>query len=372
MVRMVPKLRVGLVGYGYWGPNLLRNYMDLADVEVRWVCDKDPEKLRKAKLRYPSVTVTEDVHDVFGDAEVDAVLVATPISTHFPIAAEALSAGKHVFVEKPMAASSWEAEQLVQLADSKGLTLMVGHTFQYSPPVIKTKELIDSGELGDVYFVCSSRVNLGLHQKDASVIWDLAPHDFSILFYWLDEEPTHISAMGRSCVQSSTPDVAFVNMAFESCAVAEVQLSWLSPVKLRRTLIVGSRKMLVYDDTEAVEKVKVFDHGVNLREPDSFGEFQLSYRTGDIVSPRLDNFEPLGQEARHFIECVTRGERPRSDGHDGLRVVRALERAEQALLHNGNLVRLHGAERAEGRVREGLGTSVPRSLQKPEYRPGLM
>lgn len=328
---MEDQLTVGLIGYGYWGPNLLRNYNEMPDVRVKWLCDRDRTRHAKAKARYPGLQTTQRAEDLFADPEVDAVLIATPISTHFQLARGALEAGKHVFVEKPMTASSRDAEILVHLAEARKLTLMVGHTFEYSPPVVKIKELLDSGELGQVYFVASSRVNLGLHQKDVSVIWDLAPHDFSILFYWLGEEPLAVNAFGRSCVHRCNPDVAFVNLAFPSGAVAEVQLSWLSPVKLRRTMIVGSKKMLLYDDTESVEKVKLFDHGVNLSEPGSFGEYQLSYRTGDIVSPRLESQEPLLTEARHFVRCIRTGARPRTDGASGLRVVRALERAEESL-----------------------------------------
>lgn len=330
-----PSLTVALIGHGYWGPNLLRNYFELPDVKVKWVCDRDAGKLGKAKTRYPSVLVSESYGDVLGDPEVDAVVIATPISTHFALADAALSAGKHVFVEKPLTASSDDAARLVRHAESRNLTLMVGHTFEFSPPVVKIKELIDSGEIGDVYFVSSSRVNLGLHQKDVSVIWDLAPHDFSILFDWLDEEPEYVSAMGRGCLNCDIPDVAFVNLRFPSGAVAEIELSWLSPVKLRRTIVVGSKKMLVYDDTETVEKVKVYDHGATVVDPTSFGEFQLSYRTGDIVSPHLDSYEPLHTEASHFVSCVREGRKPKTDGRSGLRVVRALEQAEASMAAHG-------------------------------------
>lgn len=313
----------------------MRNYMELSGVTVKWVCDKDASKLAKAKLRYPTVTVTEDYRDVLGDTDVDAVLVATPISTHFGLAMSAIEAGKHVFVEKPMTASEFEARALIAAAEARGVTLMVGHTFEYSAPVITIKELIASGEIGDVYYISSSRINLGLHQKDASVIWDLAPHDFSILFDWLGEEPKQVSAVGRGCIKCEIPDVAFVTLRFPSGAVAEVQLSWLSPVKLRRTLVVGSKKMLVYDDTESVEKVKLYDHGVNIMDPGSFGEFQMSYRTGDIVSPHLGASEPLGVEAKHFVDSIRTGTKPKTDGYSGLRVVRALERAEASLMSGG-------------------------------------
>lgn len=325
------KLTVGLIGYGYWGPNLLRNYMELPEAEVKWVCDRNPDQLQKVRLRWPTVQTTESAEDLFGDPEVDAILIATPISTHFPLAKAALVAGKHVFVEKPLAPSVVEADALAELSEQLGLTLMVGHTFEFSPPVTQIKEIIDSGDLGEIYFITSTRVNLGLHQHDVSVIWDLAPHDFSILFDWLDEEPVQVSAVGRGCVHPSIPDVAFVTLRFPSGVVAECELSWLSPVKLRRTMVVGSKKMLLYDDTEPAEKIKIFDHGVNRVEPSSFGEYQLSYRTGDILSPRVDPGEPLHLEARHFVRSVLTGERPKTDARNGVRVVRALERAHASL-----------------------------------------
>jgi len=326
---------VALIGYGYWGPNLLRNYMELPGATVKWVCDSRPEALAKAHARYPTVAGTTDYREVLADAQVDAVLIATPISTHFPLAKDALLAGKHVFVEKPMTGSTAEAVDLVELAVAQGLTLMVGHTFVFSPPVRKVKEIIDSGELGDIYFVTSSRVNLGLHQKDASVVWDLAPHDLSILHYWLEESPNGVSVAGRACINPGIPDVAFINLRFPSGIVAELQVAWLSPVKLRRTIVVGSRKMLLYDDTESVEKVKIFDHGVDFKDPQTFGEFQLSYRTGDIVSPKIAGSEPLFLEASHFVECLETGGRPITDGAAGLAVVASLEAADYSLRNGG-------------------------------------
>ena len=326
---------VALVGYGYWGPNLLRNYMELPEATVKWVCDERPEALQKAQTRYPSVAVTGDLADVLADAAVDGVLIATPVRTHFPIAKAALQAGKHVFIEKPMTADSAEACELVDLAAGMGLTLMVGHTFVFSPPVCKVKEMIDAGELGDIYFVTTQRVNLGLHQKDVSVIWDLAPHDLSILYYWLGEAAESIAVTGRACIRADIPDVAFMNLRFASGVVAEIQASWLSPVKLRRTIVVGSKKMLVYDDTENVEKVKIFDDGVDYKEPADFGEFQMSYRTGDIVAPKIAGTEPLWLEAQHFVDCVSGGEPPLTDGWAGLRVVAALEAAQASLDNSG-------------------------------------
>lgn len=328
---------VAIVGYGYWGPNLLRNYLEVPGVSVAWVCDRRPEALEKVRRRYPAQAVSGSYDEVLADPTVDAVVIATPISTHFDLAAAALRAGKHVFVEKPMTSSTADAEELVRLAGETGLTLMVGHTFVFSPPVRKLGELIHDGSLGDIHFITSSRVNLGLHQKDVSVVWDLATHDLSILYYWLGESASSVYVTGRGCIVPEIPDVAFVNLRFPSGVVANVDIAWLSPVKLRRTVVVGSRRMALYDDTESVEKVKIFDHGVDYKEPESFGEFHLSYRTGDIVAPRLDTVEPLFAEASHFIECVTTGRRPITDGRAGLQVVASLEAAERSLRDHGGV-----------------------------------
>jgi predicted dehydrogenase len=234
-----------------------------------------------------------------------------------------------------MTASAAEAEELLAIAARTGLTLMVGHTFVFSPPVRKLGELIHGGQLGDIHFITSSRVNLGLHQKDVSVVWDLATHDLSILYYWLGESASSVYGTGRDCVARDIPDVAFVNLRFPSGVIANLDIAWLSPVKLRRTIIVGSRRMALYDDTESVEKVKIFDHGVDFQEPETFGEFHLSYRTGDIVAPKLDTAEPLRTEALHFLDCVQSGRRPITDGVAGLRVVASLEAAERSLRNCG-------------------------------------
>ncbi len=333
---MVPSIldrptTVALVGFGYWGPNLLRNYAEIPGVDVRWVCDTRPDALQRARRRHPTIRTTTAFGDVLEDKGVEAVLVATPISTHYELSRAALLAGKHVFVEKPLASSVAACKDLIDTAKERDLTLMVGHTFIYSPPVRKVKELIDSGELGEVRFATMQRVNLGLHQKDASVIWDLAAHDLSILDYWLGEMPETISSLGRDCMRDGIPDVAFLSLQYRSGIVASVHVSWLSPVKLRRTVVVGTRKMLVYDDTEPAEKVKLFDHGAGFKEPESFAEFQMVYHTGDIVSPKIDAAEPLRLEAEHFLQCVGDGHHPVSDGAMGLRVVAALEAAEASL-----------------------------------------
>jgi predicted dehydrogenase len=322
---------VGLIGYGYWGPNLLRNYMELPTANVKWVCDPLTDRLDKAITRYPSVRPTTDLRTVLDDPEVDAIVISTPISTHHEVAMEALRAGKHVFVEKPMATTVAQCDEMCEAAEARGLTLMIGHTFVYSPPVRTVKGILDSGELGEVRFITCSRVNLGLHRRDVSVVWDLAPHDLSILAYWLEETPLSVQAMGRSCIANGIPDVAFLNVRYSSGIIAELEVSWLSPVKLRRTVIVGSKKMLMYDDTESVEKVKIFDQGVDYKDPETFGEFQLSYRTGGVYSPKIENTEPLFAEASHFIECVTDRITPLTDGLSGRLVVAALEAAQESL-----------------------------------------
>jgi len=326
---------VALVGYGYWGPNLLRNYMELPGAWVKTVCDVRPEALQKVATRFPSIALTTDYAEVLADEGIDAVLLATPIGTHFALARVALEAGKHVFVEKPMTADAREARELIDAAAARRLTLMVGHTFVFSPPVRKVRELIETGALGDIYFVTTQRVNLGLHQKDVSVIWDLAPHDLSILYYWLGEHASDVAVNGRGCIVPGIPDVAFINLKFPSGVVAEIQASWLSPVKLRRTIVVGSKKMLVYDDTENVEKVKIYDHGVDFRDPTDFGEFQLSYRTGDIVAPKISGTEPLWLEAQHFMESIVAGTAPITGGEQGLQIVSSLEAAEASLRAGG-------------------------------------
>jgi predicted dehydrogenase len=271
---------------------------------------------------------------VVGDPEVDAVLIATPVFTHFELAAQALRAGKHTFVEKPLAASSVEADELMEIATDMGVSLMCGHTFVYSPPVRAVKKLLDSGELGDLYFISSSRVNLGLHQRDVSVIWDLGPHDFSILLYWLGEMPEWVAANGRDSVVRGIPDVAFIDLSYASGVVAHVELSWLAPSKLRRTVLVGSKKMVVYDDTSA-EPVRVFDSGVMYEDPETFGEYQLSYRTGDILSPRLETTEPLQAELADFVAGVRSRSGPNGNAQLARDVVTIIEAAESSLEERG-------------------------------------
>ena len=342
------QLTLGLVGLGYWGPNLLRVLSGLSGVRVSWICDLDQERLDHFARQYPTVQATRRADDVFADPDVDAVLIATPVYTHADLASRSLFAGKHTFVEKPLAGSAEEADRLLRLAGADGTVLMCGHTFLYSPPVRAVKRLLEEDVIGDVFFISSSRVNLGLHQRDVSVLWDLGPHDFSIIRYWLDDLPHSVSAVGRDSIVPDVPDVAFVNLRFPSGALVNLEMSWLAPSKLRRTVIVGSKKMVVYDDTSG-EPVRIFDHGVDYADPTSFGEFQLSYRTGDIVSPRIETTEPLEIQLSDFVEAVRTRTQP--EGHAELcrDVVRLIEAAEESLQDSGTAVPVKG-----GRFRSDL------------------
>jgi predicted dehydrogenase len=329
-----PDVRVAAVGCGYWGPNVIRNLDAVDGFDLRWVCDADPQRLRPVASRYLTARSTTDVDDVFADSSIDAIYLATPVSTHYMLAKRALGEGKHVLIEKPLATTVSQAEELAEMAAARRLTLMVGHTFVFSPPVRKVKELLDAGLIGPIYYVETTRVNLGLFQKDVSVLWDLGPHDISILLYWLGEVPVQVSARGRSYLGEDLEDVAFVTLEFPSGILANVQISWLAPSKLRRTSVVGRQRMIVYDDLEPVEKVKIFDRGVD-RQPASFGEFQLTYRSGDILSPRLDTTEPLHIECEHFLECIRTGRTPDTSPRSGVDVVRVIQAAERSLRCGG-------------------------------------
>jgi predicted dehydrogenase len=327
-------VRVAAIGCGYWGPNVIRNLDSIDGFQLCSICDTNAERLASVATRYPGVRTTTGVDDIFTDPDIDAVYVATPVSSHFDLVKRALQSGKHVLTEKPLATTVKQAEQLAALAATSKLTLMVGHTFVFSPPVRKIKDLIARGDVGPIYYIETTRVNLGLFQKDVSVLWDLGPHDVSILMYWLDEVPIQVSARGRSFHGESLEDVAFVTIEFPSGILAQAQISWLAPSKLRRTSIVGRQRMVVYDDLEPVEKVKIFDRGVE-REPASFGEFQLTYRSGDILSPRLDTTEPLHIECSHFLECIRTGRDPDTSPRSGVDVVRVIQAAERSLRSGG-------------------------------------
>lgn len=332
-------IRLAVVGLGYWGPNLARVLAERADVELRWLCDLDETRLQRLVRRYPNAGVTTDLEVVLSDDDLDGVLLATPVGTHFELARRCLDAGLHTFVEKPLAASSDHASELVDYAAERELMLMCGHTFLYSPAVRRVRALIDSGELGELYFISSSRVNLGLHQRDVSVLWDLGPHDFSILLYWLGTSPTAIRATGRDSIMPGITDVAFVTLRFPSGMIANIELSWLAPSKLRRTVIVGSKRMVVYEDG-SVEAIKIYDRGVEYKDPETFGEYHLSYRSGDMLSPNLPNDEPLALQAGDFIRAITTGQAPRSGLPLARDVVRLAEAAEASLDGGGIEVEL--------------------------------
>jgi predicted dehydrogenase len=332
-----PPVNIAVVGLGYWGPNVLRNLQELDEAEVSYVCDRRNETLSPVVRRYPTLKPVLDFETVLSDPAVEAVALCTPVTTHYELAARALAAGKHVFVEKPLAGSSTEARELVEAAGAADRVLMPGHTFLYSPPVTLSRELIRGGQLGDIYFITTSRVNLGLHQPDVSVVWDLAPHDFSILRYWLGEVPTRVSALSRSCVVEGTADVAFIDLEYASGTIAHVEIAWLAPGKLRRTAVVGSEKMLVYDDTSN-EPVRIFDSGASLPDPETFGEYRLTYRTGDIISPAVQAHEPLSLELTDFCEAVRTGAQPRSSAELGVDVVTMTEAVDRSLALDGQPV----------------------------------
>jgi predicted dehydrogenase len=337
-------LNVGVVGLGYWGPNLLRALAEIPDIRVGWMCDLDEELLDAFGRRYPGPDRTTNVELLLEDPELDAIVLATPVFTHFDLASRSLDAGKHTFVEKPLAPSSELASELLRRARAQDRVLMCGHTFLYSPPVRAVKDLLRRDELGEVFFISSSRVNLGLHQPDVSVIWDLGPHDFSILLYWLEEVPSSVRAIGRDSIVPGIPDVAFVTLSYDSGIVANVELSWLAPSKLRRTVIVGSRKMVVYDDGSP-EPVRVFDHGVVMKDPETFGEYKLSYRTGDILSPKIDVYEPIVEELHDFLGAIRDGGESVASASLARDVVKLAEAADDSMRLGGTEVALASARR---------------------------
>lgn len=329
-------LRVGVIGSGYWGPKIIRNFAELPQVQLVSIADLKEARLREMHLSYPEARLYTDYLQMLRTSDIDAVAVATPVSTHYQIAADCLQHDKHVLVEKPLVTTSSEGEALIEMAEKRGLTLMVGHTFEHNPAVEVLRELVLSEELGDVYYVNATRVNLGVFQKDINVMWDLAPHDISILLYILGLAPDSVSAKGSAFVRSDVPDVAYLTMRFPRNIMAHIHVSWLDPCKVRTITVVGSKKMVVYDDVEPVEKVRVYDKGVVVpTDSGSFGDFQLSYRYGDISIPYIPLTEPLKAECSHFVECVLDHRCPKSNGHVGLKVVKVLETAQKSLSNGG-------------------------------------
>jgi predicted dehydrogenase len=332
-------LRVGVVGCGYWGPNLIRNFNQLRESEVIACADLAEGRLAHMKTLYPHVETTRDYGDLVRSSNIDAVVVATPPRTHVEVAMAALEAGKHVFVEKPLAISGSECESMIAKAREKKRVLMVGHTFLYTAAVNKIKELVKAGELGDILYVNATRVNLGIFQEDINVVWDLAPHDVSILNYILDSHPLEVAAHGHSYIRQNVEDIAYLHLKYPGSIMAHVHVSWLNPNKIREITVVGSKKMLVYDDISSLEKIRIYDKGVTvLPHYDTFGEFQLSYRFGDIFIPKLDDSEPLKVACQHFVDCTKTGVEPRSSGTHGLEVVRVIEAANHSLTHSGAVV----------------------------------
>jgi predicted dehydrogenase len=332
---------LAVVGYGYWGPNIVRNAMERPELDFWGLCELNVERMAKFSGRYPGAHTCMSFDEVLADPAVDAVSIATPPATHHDLVRQALEAGKHVLVEKPLATSSVEAEFLVELAERKELVLMPGHTFLYSPPVNKVRALIESGELGEIYFVTSSRMNLGIYQP-GGVINDLAPHDLSILLYWLDRPVSMVAASGATVFQNGNPETAFLTLCFDDGPTANVQLSWLAPHKVRQTVVVGSKKMVVYDDASFDGAVKIYDRGFDFTEPATFGEYQLTYRSGDLLVPRLDAAEPLGLELADFAQAIRTGTAPRSHAQLGVEIVRILEAAHASLIASGKPVSLGG------------------------------
>jgi predicted dehydrogenase len=343
-------VNIGVIGYGYWGPNLVRNIAEGTDTQVIAVADMKNDRLQLAARRYPGIRTVTDYRDLLKDSNIDAVAISTPVSTHFTLAMEALQAGKHVLVEKPITAVSEEASRLIDEAARRKLVLMVDHTFVYTGAVRKMRELISSGSLGEIYYYDSARVNLGLFQHDVNVIWDLAVHDLSIMDYILPEEPVEVSATGIAHV-NGTEDTAFVSVFYSGSIIAHLNVNWLSPVKIRRALIGGTKRMIVYDDIEASEKIKVYDKGVVVKNtPEAVYNLMVSYRSGDIYTPQLDLTEALSIEIKHFADCIDNGGTPITDGHAGLRVVRVLESATRSLKQRGKSVRFGSVSMAHATV----------------------
>lgn len=340
---MKKPLNIGVVGLGYWGPNLARNFNGLADCHLRSVCDLSEERLEHITSLYPEAKGESDFNQLLQDSELDAIAVATAVKFHHPLAKAALLAGKHVFIEKPLAGSTEECEELVSIAQENGLILMVGHTFLYSPAIRKIKEIVDSGDIGDIRYICARRLNLGLFQKDINVAWDLAPHDISIILHIMGERPRSINCQGSAHITPGIEDVTTMSLKFSNERSAIVHSSWLDPLKVREMTIVGSKRMIAYDDVAQQEKIKIFDARVE-RPPhyDTFAEFHYAYHHGDIYVPSIQQVEPLKTECQHFIDCIATGKTPLTSGTDGAEVVRILEASSESLAAGGASIDYEG------------------------------
>ena len=336
-------IRIGVIGYGYWGPNLVRNFFETPGMQVACVSDLRADRLALVHSRYPSIRTTQDFRELIEDPSIDAVAIATPVSTHYDLALRALQEGKHVLVEKPLASNTEQVQHLMDLAQKRNLVLMVDHTFVYTGAVRKIRELVDSGTLGEIYYYDSVRVNLGLFQHDVNVLWDLAVHDLSIMDYVLPFRPCAVSATGLSHLPGGPENIAYLTLFFEGSQIAHIHANWLAPVKLRRTLIGASRKMIVYDDLEQSEKIKVYDKGITLNNqpnPEKLYQLLVGYRTGDMLAPQIDVSEALRREIDHFVDCIQHQKEPMTGGNSGLRVVEILHAASQSMAQHGRPVNL--------------------------------
>jgi predicted dehydrogenase len=334
MSEIAQPIRIAQVGYGYWGPNLARNFHQLPGAELAYVVDANPNVLAQVRQQYGCQT-TAILSDVLDDPSVSAIAVATPARTHYELVRTALSAGKHVFVEKPLAMSTSEARDLVELAARQERHLMVGHVFEYNPAVHYIKQAVQAGELGEVYYLYSRRVNLGRVQSDVNALWSIAPHDISIALFLLEQMPVAVSCHGASCLNGTVEDVVFLTLHFPNNLLCHIHVSWLDPSKVREMTVVGSRKMIVYDDVSTEGKVRIYDKGAYRKGDPIYGEFQYKLHSGDILIPRIDMQEPLRLECAHFVDCIRSGKRPQTDGENGLRVVTVLEAGQQSLNNGG-------------------------------------
>jgi predicted dehydrogenase len=344
---MKSKVNLGIIGAGYWGPNLARNFYQNPKANLKCICDISDERISYMKEIFPAVPTIKNYQDILSNSEIDAVVIALPVEDHFRFAKEVLLAGKHALVEKPLALTVAECEELINISEKNELILMVGHTFEYNAAVNRVREFIENGDLGDIYYIYSQRLNLGRIRQDINVMWNLAPHDVSIILYWLKEEPVSVSAKGYIYLQEELEDVVYINLDFRSGTSANIHVSWLDPNKVRKMTIVGSKKMVVYDDVSSDAKIQVYDKGItkknineSLGEYDTFGKFQLIHRAGDLLVPKIGFVEPLKIETSHFLECILEGKRPLTDGLNGLRVVKVLAAAQKSFKNDGQAIKI--------------------------------
>jgi len=333
-------INLGVIGYGYWGPNVVRNFNGIPDAEVVSICDYQQSALKRARNIYPKMNITSDCREILYSPRIDAVVIVTPVSTHFDIAKQALENGKHIFIEKPFTSSVEQAEQLIELAEKKNLKIMVDHTFLFTGTVKKIKQLIDDGTMGDLYYFDSTRVNLGLFQKDVNVIWDLAPHDLSIMDHLFNSNAVAVAATGMAHFDNDLENVAYITVYLSGNLIAHINVNWLSPVKIRMTMIGGRKKMVVWNDLVSDEKLRVYDRGVDPADKESAYPLRVNYRSGDMWAPKIEQSEALKDEAEYFIDCISNNKTPFNDGYSGLRVIKMLEATERSIKKGGELVYL--------------------------------